>query len=171
MAESDQWKESDVVLRFGVPKDELVSFRKSEMQEGRHWERVPSGKRPLRTCPIAYTEEGWKMVYERFGLLEVNALLEPDGSSKVIVMKPADAPKETFSKAEVVRCDYPNRRVMLIRLEDGKTAFCTVFDSTPFKPKLPIVVKHRGGRWYCEHRPTSILRLNALLKRNESDAV
>jgi len=159
MSDSDQWKESDVVSRFGVPKDELVGFRKS-LKEGQHWERVPVGRRPLRACPIAYTEEGWKLVVERFGLVEEQGRTEP------AVMKPADAPQETLSKAEVVRSDYPNRRVMLVRLEDGKTVFCTVFDSTPFKPKLPVVVKHRGGRWYCEHRPTSILRLNALLKRN-----
>lgn len=168
MSEIGQWKESDVVARFGVPKDELVDFRKS-LQEGKDWERVPTGKRPLRTCPIAFTEEGWKLVVARFGLIEVHASTEAGKPTEVKVMEPAAAPKEEVMPADVIRCDYPNRRVMLVRLESGKSVFCNVFDSTPFKPKLRIAVKHRGGRYYCEHRPTSVLRINSLLKRNAAD--
>ena len=150
MSEFVQWKESDVIERFNVPKDELVEFRKS-LNEGEHWERMPFGKRPLRTCPIIFTESGWSAVVQRFGINE---------------MKPADPEPETLVSAEVLRCNYPNRRVMLVKTENGKSVFCTVFDSTPFKPRMPVVVKYRGGRWYCEHRPTSVLRLNTLLKRN-----
>lgn len=160
MNEFVQWKESDVIERFGVPKDELVLFRKS-LNEGEHWERMPHGKRPLRTCPIVFTQTGWDLVVERFGLIEVHS----DGIDTK-VMKPAEADPEVQEKADVIRCDYPNRRVMLVKTESGKTVFCNVFDSTPFKPRMPVVVKYRGGRWFCEHRPTSILRLNSLLKRN-----
>jgi hypothetical protein len=160
MSDFVQWKESDVIERFGVPKDELVIFRKS-LTEGEHWERMPQGKRPLRTCPIAFTEAGWKAVVDRFGLTEVHATKD-----KVKVMEPAAVDPEVMEKADVLRADYPNHRVMLVKLESGKSVFCNVFDSRPFKPKMPVVVKYRGGRWYCEHRPTSILRLNLLLKRN-----
>lgn len=168
MSESGQWKEIDVIRRFGVPKDELVEFRKS-LQEGKDWERVPTGKRPLRTCPIAFTEEGWNLVVAKFGLIEVHASTKAGEPAVVKVMNPAATPEEVVMPAEVIRCDYPNRRVMLVRLADGKTAFCNVFDSTPFKPKLKIAVKLRGNRLYCEHRPTSVLRINALLKRNAAD--
>jgi hypothetical protein len=150
MSEFVQWKESDVIERFNVPKDELVLFRKS-LNEGEHWERMPFGKRPLRTCPIVFTESGWAAVVLRFGIKE---------------MKPAEPEPERLVMAEVLRCNYPNNRVMLVKTEDGKSVFCSVFDSTPFKPRMPVVIKHRGGRWYCEHRPTSVLRLNTLLKRN-----
>lgn len=160
MSESVQWKESDVVERFGVPKDELVAFRKS-LTEGEHWERMPQGSRPLRTCPIIFTETGWNLVVAKFGLIEVHA-----AKDEVKVMKPAEAEPENMEKAEVVRCDYPNNRVMLVKLENGKSVFCNVFDSRPFKPRMPVVIKHRGGRYFCEHRPTSILRLNTLIKRN-----
>ena len=159
MSEFVQWKESDVVERFGVPKDELVAFRKS-LNEGEHWERMPQGSRPLRTCPIVFTQSGWDAVVQRFGLIETHA------SNGVKVMKPADAEPENLEKAEVIRCDYPNRRVMLVKLENGKSVFCNVFDSRPFKPRMPVVLKYRGGRYFCEHRPTSILRLNTLIKRN-----
>ena len=167
MSEIRQWKESEVISLFGVPKDELVDFRKS-LQEGQHWERLPVGKRPLQTCPIAYTEEGWKLVVAKFGLIEVHAKTEAGKPAEVKVMEPAERPAEEMMAAEVVRCDYPNKRIMLVRLEGGKTVFCSVFDSTPFKPKLQIAVKYRGGRYYCEHRPTSILRVNSLLKRNQN---
>lgn len=165
MSDFVQWKESDVISRFGVPKDELVAFRKS-LNEGEHWERMPFGKRPLRTCPIVYTESGWAAVVHKFGLIEVHAKIQADKPAEVVVMKPAEADPELLEKADVLRCDYPNRRIMLVKTESGKTTFCNVFDSRPFKPKMPIVVKYRAGRWYCEHRPTSILRLNTLLKRN-----
>ena len=160
MSEFVQWKESDVVERFGVPKDELVAFRKS-LTEGEHWERMPQGSRPLRTCPVVFTENGWNLVVSKFGLIEVTATKE-----EVKVMKPAEADPENLVKADVLRCDYPNRRVMLVKLENGKSVFCNVFDSRPFKPRMPVVIKHRGGRFFCEHRPTSILRLNTLIKRN-----
>lgn len=162
MSDFVQWKESDVIERFGVPKDELVIFRNS-LTEGEHWERMPQGKRPLRTCPIAFTETGWKAVVEKFGLIEVHS----DGIDTK-VMEPAAADPEVMEKADVLRADYPNHRVMLVKTESGKTVFCNVFDSRPFKPKMPVIVKYRGGRWYCEHRPTSVLRLNTLLKRNLS---
>jgi hypothetical protein len=165
MSEVTQWKESDVVERFGVPKDELTDFRKS-LTEGEHWERFPQGRRPLRTCPIVFTESGWNLVVERFGLIEVHAKTEKDKPTEYKVMKPAEADPESMEKAEVVRCDYPNHRVMLVKLESGKSVFANVFDSRPFKPRMPVVVKHRGGRYFCEHRPTSILRLNTLIKRN-----
>lgn len=160
MSDFVQWKESDVIERFGVPKDELIIFRKS-LNEGEHWERMPQGNRPLRTCPIAYTQSGWDAVVQRFGLVE-----HPVAAEEVKVMTPAEADSEKMEKATVIRCDYPNRRVMLVKLENGKSVFVTVFDSRPFKPRIPIVIKYRGGKYFCEHRPTSILRVNALLKRN-----
>jgi hypothetical protein len=165
MSEVTQWKESDVVERFGVPKDELTNFRKS-LNEGEHWERFPQGRRPLRTCPIVFTQSGWDKVVERFGLIEVHAKTEAGKPPEVTVMKPAEKDPEVMVKADVLRCDYPNTRVMLVKLENGKSVFCNVFDSRPFKPRMPVVVKHRGGRYFCEHRPTSILRLNTLIKRN-----
>jgi hypothetical protein len=167
MSDFVQWKESDVVERFGVPKDELVAFRKS-LTEGEHWERMPQGSRPLRTCPIIFTETGWNLVVAKFGLIEVHAKTEKDKPTEYKVMKPAEAEPENMEKAEVIRCDYPNNRVMLVKLENGKSVFCNVFDSRPFKPRMPVVVKHRGGRYFCEHRPTSILRLNTLIKRNST---
>ena len=129
MSEFVQWKESDVIERFGVPKDELVAFRKS-LTEGEHWERMPQGSRPLRTCPIIFTENGWNLVVAKFGLIEVHAKTEKDKPAEIKVMKPAEADQESVEKAEVIRCDYPNRRVMLVKLENGKSVFCNVFFSS-----------------------------------------
>lgn len=149
-------RETDVIERWGVPKDELVAFRKSSLTEGKDYERIPFGKRPLHTCPVAFTEEGQSLVFARFGLVK-------DGKPH----EPAPKPAEEVVHANVVRCDYPNTRIMLISLSDGKRVICNVFNSRLFKPKLAIAVKYRGGRYYCEHRPTSILRINSLINRTK----
>lgn len=154
---SELLKESEVIERWGVPKDELVAYRKDVLVEGRDWERIPSGNRPIQTCPVAFTEEGQNRVFERFGLKQGPYVAEP-----------AELPKEEILRATVTRVGFPNRRIMQIQLEDGKRVFCNVFDSTPFKPDLPIAVKYRGGRYYCEHRPTSILRVNHLVNRTKN---
>jgi hypothetical protein len=153
---SEQIRETEVVKRWGVPKEALVDFRNISLVEGRDWERLPQGRKPLNTCPVVFTEDGLKAVMSKFGLIAE--------SGEIAV--PASKPTEEISEATVVRVGYPNKRIMLVSLPDGKRVFCNVFDSTPFKPELKIVVKFRGGRYYCEHRPTSILRINSLLNRN-----
>jgi hypothetical protein len=157
---SELLKESDVIERWGVPKDELVAYRKETLVEGRDWERIPMGSRPIQTCPVAFTEVGQTLVFKRFGLVIGEKVAEP-----------ADKPKEEILPATVFKVGFPNRRIMQITLQDGKRAFCSVFDSTPFKPDLPIAVKYRGGRYYCEHRPTSILRVNHLINRTKNHEI
>ena len=87
---SELLRETDVIERWGVPKDELVAFRKETLVEGRDYERVPMGNRPIQTCPVAFTEEGQGRVFERFGL--------KDGKS---VAEPVQAPKEQIIAATV----------------------------------------------------------------------
>lgn len=154
---SEQIRETEVVKRWGVPKEALIDFRNVSLVEGKDWERLPQGRKPLNTCPVIYTDDGLKAVMTNFGLID----------STGGIAAPAAKPDESVFEAVVVRVGYPNRRIMLVSLPDGKRVFCNVFDSTPFKADLKIVVKHRGGRYYCEHRPTSILRINSLLNRNQ----
>lgn len=144
-------RESEIIERYGLPKDEVVAFRKRSLVEGKDWEREPQGSRPLKMCPLVYTEEGLKIVSEQFGVKD---------------SKPAEPEIHQMLHAEVIRANYTNTRVMLVRLNDGKQVFCRVFDAKQFKPKLQIAVKYRSGRYFCEHRPTSILRINSLINRN-----
>ena len=148
-------RESEVIERWGVPKDELTAFRKASLVEGKDYERIPMGKRPLSTCPVSFTEEGLSIVFQRFGLVQAGKVHEP-----------APKPTDVLVHAEVLRCNFPNVRILEIVLPDGKRAICNVFNSRLFKPKLLIAVKYRSGRYYCEHRPTSILRINSLINRN-----
>ena len=151
-------KEKDVIELYGVPKDELKAFRKT-MVEGVDWEREPQASKPAYLCPAVYKDSGMEKIFERFGLKK------PDSAP----MTPAAPPAEEMHQATVIRCDYPNVRIMLVRLSDGKTVFANVNDARRFKPKLPIAVVFRGGRFFCEHRPTSLLRINQLIKRNTNE--
>lgn len=156
---SEQVRETDVVKRWGVPKEALLGFRSESLVEGKDWERLPQGNRPLRTCPVIYTDEGLSAVMAKFGLVKESGE----------IAKPADKPSETVLDATVFKVGFPNRRIMQVLLSDGKRVFCNVFDSKPFKPDLKVVVKYRGGRYFCEHRPTSILRINSLLNRTRNE--
>lgn len=151
-------REKELIERFGVPKDELKAFRKT-LVENVDWEREVQASKPSYLCPAFYMPSGMDKVFEKFGLKK------PDSE----VMKPAEKPAEEMSQATVVRCDYPNIRIMLAKLSNGKTVFVNVNDARRFKPKLPIAVVFRGGRFFCEHRPTSVLRINQLIKRNTNE--
>jgi hypothetical protein len=151
-------REKDVIERYGVPKDELKAFRKT-LVEGIDWDREIQASKPPYLCPAFYMESGLDKVFEKFGLKK------PDSA----IMAPAAPPPEEITQATVIRCDYPNIRIMLVRLSNGKSVFANVNDSRRFKPKLPIAVVSRGNRFFCEHRPTSILRINQLIKRNTNE--
>ena len=155
---SEQVRETEVVKRWGVPKEALIAYRLESLTEGKDWERLPQGNKALRTCPVIYTDEGLSTVMAKFGLVQETGE----------IAKPADKPQESVFEATVFKVGFPNRRIMQITLPDGKHAFCNVFDSTPFKPDLKIMVKYRANRYYCEHRPTSLMRINSLLNRTRN---
>lgn len=150
-------REKEFIDLYGVPKDELKAYRKSTLVQGEDWIRELLPNRQVHLCPVKYTNVGLDRLYANFKLkTESNQ-----------VMAPAELPKEEITEATVLRCDYPNIRIMLVKLSNGKSVFATVNDARRFKPKMPIAVIFRGGKYYCEHRPTSILRINNLIKRNK----
>ena len=149
-------KEKEFIELYGVPKDELKAYRKLSLVEGTDWNREALVNRPKHLCPVIYTESGLAKLFENFKLKSDNNEIMP----------PAELEPEEITQATVVRCDYPNVRVMLVKLTNGKMVFANVNDARRFKFKQPIAIVHRGGKYYCEHRPTSILRINQLIKRN-----
>lgn len=149
-------REREASKLYGIPKDELTAFRET-LTEGADWEREPQGVRPLKMCPVVFTEQGWAKVIEKFGLTIAEAPKDPPQS------------EDKMEEATVLRCDYPNTRIMLVRLFDGKAVMCRVFDSRRFKPRMPVAVTYRHSRYYCEHRPNSLLRINTLIKRHNDE--
>lgn len=150
-------REKEFIDLYGVPKDELKAYRKASLVQGEDWIRELLPNKQVHLCPVKYTNEGLNKLFVNFKLkLDTNE-----------VMAPAEPPKEEIVAATVIRCDYPNIRIMLVKLSDGKSVFVNVNDARRFKPKLPIAVVFRGNRYYCEHRPTSILHINNLIKRNK----
>ena len=139
--------EKEIIARFGLPRDEMIAFRKT-LREGTDWVRVRSGDKPVQMCPVMFTEEGMNKVVAKFGL-------------QIDAPAPADVwPKQ----ATVTRTDYPNRRIMDV-LIDGKTCRVVVHDSHLFYPGAEVKVDRKGGQLICSQRPDSQRKLFSSLQR------
>ena len=143
--------EKEIIARFGLPRDEMIAFRKT-LREGTDWVRVRSGDKPVQMCPVMFTEEGMNKVVAKFGL-------------QIDAPAPADVwPKQ----ATVTRTDYPNRRIMDV-LIDGKTCRVVVHDSHLFYPGAEVKVDRKGGQLICSQRPDSQRKLFSSLQRKHEE--
>ena len=132
-------RESIVVATYGIPKAELQEFRRT-LEEGKMWVRERSGDKPPTLCPVAFTEDGLKTVLERFGVNQA---------------KPAQLDANTFS-AKVVRCDFPNRRLMSVLPEGAdKPVIVQTFNSGLFYNGASVTVARRGNSLICLQKPSS----------------
>ena len=136
---SSQMRESFVVATYGIPKAELQEFRRT-LEEGKMWVRERSGDKPATLCPVTFTEEGLKAVLVRFGVNQ---------------SKPAEINANTFS-AKVVRCDFPNQRLMSVLPEGAdKPVTIQTANSSLFYHGAIITVTRRGNLLICLQKPTS----------------
>lgn len=143
--------EKEIIARFGLPRDEMIAFRKT-LREGTDWVRVRTGDKPVQMCPVMFTEEGMNKVVAKFGL-------------QIDAPAPADVwPKQ----ATVTRTDYPNRRIMDV-LIDGKTCRVVVHDSHLFYPGAEVRVDRKGGQLICSQRPDSQRKLFSSLQRKHEE--
>lgn len=146
-------RESFVVAKYGIPKAELQEFRRT-LEEGKMWIRERSGDKPATLCPVTFTEEGLKAVLERFG---------------VVQSKPAEIQSGTFS-AKVVRCDFPNRRLMSVTPEGSdKPVMVQTFNAGLFYRGAQVVISRRGNSLICLQRPSSKEKLFTNLNRTKPD--
>lgn len=142
-------REQFVIAKYGIPKAELQEYRRT-LEEGKMWHRERSGDKPATLCPVAFTEEGLKAVLERFGV---------NGA------KPAETDPSTFS-AKVVRCDFPNRRLMSVMPEGSdKPVTVQTADSSLFYRGAQVVITRRGNSLICLQRPLSKEKLFTTLNR------
>lgn len=144
-------REQIVIATYGIPKAELQDFRRT-LEEGKMWFRERSGGKPATLCPVAFTEEGLKAVLARFGV----------GQSK-----PAEIDASTFP-AKVVRCDFPNRRLMSVMPEGGdKPVMVMTANSGLFYRGAQVVITRRGNSLICLQRPLSKEKLFTTLNRTK----
>lgn len=143
--------EKEIIGRFGLPRDEMVAFRKT-LREGTDWVRVKMGDKPSQMCPIMFTEEGMSKVVARFKL-------------QIDAPAPADVWPKTGT---VTRNDYPNRRLIDV-LIDGKTCRVTVHEAKLFYPGAEIKVDRKGGSLICSQRPDSPRKLFIAIQRKHNE--
>lgn len=143
--------EKQIIGRYGIPRDEMIRFRRDNMAEGVDWVRKLNGARPAHLCPVEFTDVGLRKVQERF-----NVKLEEV------------APGDAWPKTGIVsKCDYPNRRMMDV-LIDGKTSRVRVHDAGLFYPGAEVRVDRRGSALICSQRPASTrILFNALRRKHD----
>jgi hypothetical protein len=136
-------RESELIRLYGLPKEELREYRLT-LVKGVDWDKEKVGDKPEKLCPVKFFPSGMLKVLERFGVKEA---------------KPAEIESTTF-KAKVVRCDFPNLRLMTA-LAEGSSNVITVqtFDSRLFYRGAEILVTPKGAAFFCSQRPVSKQRL------------
>jgi len=133
-------RESDLIATYGIPKAELKAFRET-LKEGVDWNRIQVGSKPIQLCPVEYTEQGTKAVLGRFGV---------EGH------KPAET--DTF-EAVVLRCNYPNPRIMTVVPEGRGPTNVQVSDNRLFFVGAKVVITKKPSGLFCLQRPESKRRL------------
>jgi hypothetical protein len=143
--------EKQIIGRYGIPRDEMIRFRKDSLHEGVDWVRQANGARPAHLCPVEFTDIGLKKVQDRFSIKLQQA-----------------TPDDVWPKVGLVsKNDYPNRRMMDV-LIDGKTARVRVHDSLLFYVGAEVKVDRRGAALICSQRPASTrILFNALRRKHD----
>ena len=136
-------RESELIRLYGLPKEELKEYRHT-LVRGVDWDKEKVGDKPEKLCPVIFSPSGKAKVLEKFGVSEA---------------KPAEIESTTF-KAKVVRCDFPNHRLMTA-VAEGSSNVITVqtFDSRLFYRGAEILVTPKGSAFFCSQRPVSKQRL------------
>ncbi len=148
-------KESELIRLYGLPKEELKEFR-STLVRGEDWDKEKVGDKPEKLCPVIFSPSGKAKVLERFGVKEA---------------KPAEIESTTF-KAKVVRCNFPNHRLMTA-VVDGSTSVITVqtYDARLFYRGAEILITPKGSSFFCSQRPVSRQRLFSTSTKSKSNEV
>lgn len=148
-------RESDLVRLYGLPKEELREYRLT-LVRGEDWDKEKVGDKPEKLCPVIFSPSGKAKVLEKFGVKEA---------------KPAEIDPTTF-KAKVVRCDFPNRRLMTALIEGkGNPITVQTYDSRLFYRGAEIVVQMKGSAFFCSQRPLSAQRLFSTSTKPKSNEV
>ena len=117
-------KESELAEYLGVPRTQLVKFRKENPDY------------TYKVGPtIHWSPGGSAALYIELGLAH----------------PPDYKPKEVF--ATTGRCAFPNKNLVEATLDDGKQILVRVRDSAMFVPKMRIPIKPNGNGWTVTRHP------------------
>lgn len=141
--------EKEIIARYGLPRDEMIAFRRTQLKEGEDWVRQRQGAKPDHMCPIQFTDAGYAKVMAKFKL----ATTEQDVWPKVAI---------------VSRTNWPNHKIMTV-LIDGKSHNVVVANAKLFYPGAEVSVDRKGGNLICSQRPASPAKLFQALRRKHEE--
>lgn len=142
--------EKEIIARYGLPRDEMISFRRSHLTEGTDWLREKQGAKPDHMCPVVFTDVGYAKVLSKFKL----TTNEQDVWPKMAI---------------VTRTNWPNQRLMSV-LIDGKSHNVVVADAKLFYPGAEVTVDRKGGKLICSQRPMSAAKLFSAIRRSHGES-
>jgi len=141
--------EKEIIARYGLPRDEMIAFRRAQLKEGEDWFRETQGAKPAHMCPIIFTDGGYLKVLAKFKLTTT----EQDVWPKIAI---------------VTRTNWPNQRLMSV-LIDGKSHNVVVANAKLFYPGAEVEVDRKGGKLICSQRPLSAAKLFSAIKRRHGE--
>ena len=143
--------EKELIARYGLPRDEMIRFRREQLKVVTDWNRLRQGDKPEHMCPIEFTEVGMAKVLDHFR----------------ISLKPQDSWPKT---AIVSRNNWPNQKLMTV-LIDGKSHNVIVANAKLFYPGAEVSVDRKGGQLICSQRPDSAHKLFSTIQRKQHEEI
>ena len=141
--------EKELIARYGLPRDEMIRFRREQLKVIADWNRVRQGDKPEHMCPVEFTEAGMAKVLDHFK----------------ISLKPQDS----WPKAAIVsRTNWPNQKLMTV-LIDGKSHNVIVANARLFYPGAEVTIDRKGGNLICSQRPESAHKLFSTIQRKQHE--
>ena len=143
--------EKELIARYGLPRDEMIRFRREQLKVVTDWNRLRQGAKPEHMCPIEFTGVGMAKVLDHFR----------------ISLKPQDSWPKT---AIVSRNNWPNQKLMTV-LIDGKSHNVIVANAKLFYPGAEVTVDRKGGQLICSQRPDSAHKLFSTIQRKQHEEI
>jgi hypothetical protein len=131
--------EKDISERLGLSRDEVRSWRSKAPTKYVFQEE---SKKPSKLWPWVWTEEGVTWLTDQLNL-------QSDSVAKELYEETQPEEKEV----EVVRCDFPNLRFLLVKDKNDSRFSVICKDNRAFRIGVKLTVKKDRLGWFAKRNP------------------
>lgn len=131
--------EKDISERLGLSRDEVRSWRSKAPTKYVFQEQ---SKKPSKLWPWVWTEEGVSWLTDQLNL-------QSDSVAKELYEETKPEEKEV----EVVRCDFPNLRFLLVKDKHENKFSVICKDNRAFRIGVKLTVKKDRIGWFVKRNP------------------
>lgn len=131
--------EKDISERLGLSRDEVRNWRSKAPTKYFFQEE---SKKPSKLWPWMWTEEGVSWLTDQLNT-------QSDAVAKELYEETKPEEKEV----EIVRCNFPNLRFLLVKDKHGSQFSASCKDNRAFRVNMKITVKKDRHGWYVKRNP------------------